>query len=99
MKLYVCWGTFPMGGHEHPCRVALQALQAAGYEPKVVKVRGLGVGPRIFQWTTDGRREVEELSGQQVVPVLVTDDGEVVTESARIVEWATAHSTTAAPTA
>jgi glutathione S-transferase len=40
---------------------------------------------------TDGRREVEELSGQRAVPVLVTDGGEVVADSKRIVEWAEAH--------
>jgi hypothetical protein len=85
-------------GREHPCRTAHKALLAAGYEPDVIKVRGLGVGPRAFQWTTDGRREVEELSGQRVVPVLVTDEGDVVTESARIVEWAAAHPRSAAPT-
>jgi hypothetical protein len=98
MKLYVCWGTFRVPGHEHACRTAHQALLAAGYEPEVVKVRGLGVGPGAFQWTTDGRREVEELSGQRVVPVLVTDEGEVLTESARIVEWAAAHPRSALPT-
>jgi glutathione S-transferase len=49
------------------------------------------VGPRIFHWTTDGRREVEELSGQRVVPVLVTEGGEVVVESTPIVEWADAN--------
>ncbi|HEY5051784.1 MAG TPA: glutathione S-transferase N-terminal domain-containing protein [Solirubrobacterales bacterium] len=98
MKLYVCWGTFRTGSHEHSCRTAHQALVAAGYEPEVIKVRGLGVGPRVFQWTTDGRREVEKLSGQRVVPVLVADDGEVVTESTRIVEWAAAHSKSTAPT-
>jgi glutathione S-transferase len=97
MKLYVCWGTFGTPGHEHGCRTAHQALLAAGYEPEVIKVRGLGVGPRIFQWTTDGRREVEKLSGQRVVPVLATDEGEVVTESAQIAEWAAAHPRSAAP--
>ncbi|SRR6266487_7130685 len=91
MKLYVCWGTFREPLHKHACRTAHQALLAAGYEPKLIKVRGLGVGPRLFQWTTDGRREVEELSGQKVVPALVTDEGEVVVESAPIVEWAEAH--------
>jgi glutathione S-transferase len=40
---------------------------------------------------TDGRREVEELSGQRAVPVLVTDDGEVVSDSKRIVAWAEAN--------
>jgi glutaredoxin 2 len=40
---------------------------------------------------TEGRREIKELTGQPVVPVLVTDDGEVINESKRIVEWAQAH--------
>lgn len=97
MKLYVCWGTFATPVHAHSCRSAHQALLAAGYEPEVIKVRGLGVGPRVFQWTTDGRREVEELSGQRVVPVLVTDGEEVITESARITEWAASHPSSALP--
>ena len=92
MKLYVCWGTFQTprpGGH--PCHNAHQALRMAGYEPEVVKVRGLGVGPRFLHLVTSGRREVEELSGQRGVPVLVADDGEVVVDSRRIIEWAEAH--------
>ena len=97
MKLYVCWGTFRTVGHEHACRTALQALLDAGHGPEVIKVYGLGVGPRLFQWATSGRRKVEGLSGQRVVPVLVTDDGEVITESARIVEWADAHPRSAVP--
>jgi hypothetical protein len=91
MKLYVCRGTFREPFHRHPCRVAHRALLVAGYEPEVVKVGGLGVGPRLFRWTTDGRREVERLSGQQVVPVLVTDRREVVVDSSRIVSWAEEH--------
>jgi hypothetical protein len=66
-------------------------LLAAGHDPQVIKVRGLGVGPRLFHWTTAGRREVEEISGQRVVPVLLTDTGEVVVESAAIARWAGAH--------
>jgi hypothetical protein len=31
-----------------------------------------------LQWTTAGRREVEELSGQKVVPMLPTDTGEAL---------------------
>lgn len=92
MKLYVCWttGQTPrLGGH--PCHNAHEALRLAGYDPEVVKVRGLGIGPQFMHWITDGRREVEELSGQRAVPVLVTDDGEVVSDSKRIVEWAEAH--------
>jgi glutathione S-transferase len=40
---------------------------------------------------TDGRREVERISGQRGVPVLVTDSGDVVTDSRRIIEWAEAN--------
>ncbi len=91
MKLYVCWGTFREPFHRHPCRAAHRALLAAGHRPELVKVRGLGVGPRLFHWTTKGRREVELVSGQRVVPVLLTDEGEVVVESTAIVAWAGSH--------
>jgi hypothetical protein len=92
LKLFVCWGVHREPLHEHPCRVAHRALLAAGHDPQVIKVRGLGVGPRLLHWTTAGRREVEEISGQKVVPVLLTDCGEVVVQSAAIVSWAKAHS-------
>jgi hypothetical protein len=92
VKLYVCWGTFQTprpGGH--PCANAHKALRDAGYDPELVKVHGLGIGPSFLHVATDGRREVEELTGKTTVPVLVTDDGEVINESKRIVEWARAH--------
>jgi hypothetical protein len=98
MKLYICWGTYREPFKEHSCRVAHQALRAAGYEPELVKVRGLGVGPKLLQWTTAGRREVEQLSGQKVVPVLVTDEGEAIVESQAIVEWAQAYPRAVRPT-
>ena len=93
MKLYVCWGTFqtPRPPHGHPCRNAHKALRDAGYDPEVVKVHGLGIGPKLFQVTTEGRKEVERLSGSSTVPVLVTDAGEVVSDSRRIMEWAEAN--------
>ncbi len=93
MKLYVCWGTFQTprpGGH--PCANALEALREAGHDPEVVKVRGLGVGPGIVQKLVIGSRdEVERVSGQRQVPVLVTDAGDVLTDSRRIAEWAAAN--------
>ena len=91
MKLYVCWGVHREPLHAHPCRVAHRALLTAGHDPQVVRVRGLGVGPRLLRWTTAGRREVEEISGQRVVPVLLTDSGEVVVESTAIAGWAEEH--------
>jgi glutathione S-transferase len=92
MKLYICWGTFQTprpGGH--PCANAYNALKEAGHDPEVEKVHGLGVGPSFLNVMTDGRREVEMLSGQRAVPVLVLDDGEVIADSKRIKEWAAAN--------
>jgi glutathione S-transferase-like protein len=93
VKLYVCWTTIqtPRPPRGHPCHNAYQALRDAGYEPDVVKARGLGIGPKFMHVVTDERREVERLTGRPTVPVLVTDDGEVIAESQRIVEWAKAH--------
>lgn len=88
MKLYVCWGTFQVpGARSHPCRNAHAALKKAGYEPEVIRTYGWGALPDI----TPGRREVKRLSGESWVPLLVTDDGEVVQETERIIAWAEAH--------
>jgi glutathione S-transferase len=89
MKLYICWGTFrsPRPGG-HPCRTAHEALREAGHDPDVKRVYGLGALPGFLNPT---RKEVRELTGNDWVPVLVTDDGEVVQDSKRIVEWAEAH--------
>jgi hypothetical protein len=91
VKLYVCWTTIqtPRPPRGHPCHNAYKALRDAGYEPEVIKARGVGIGP--IKLMTDERREVQELNGSPVVPVLVTDDGEVINESRRIVEWAEKH--------
>ena len=97
MKLYVCWTTIqtPRPPHGHPCHNAYAALRDAGHDPEVIKARGLGIGP--IKLMTDERREVKELTGSPVVPVLVTDDGEVINESQRIVEWAESHPASAQP--
>jgi len=99
MKLYVCYDflknvrtTGRPGGH--PCGNAHVALKEAGYSPEVQAVHGLGV-PLLDR--TSGRREVKELTGQSMVPVLVTDTGEVIHESKKIVAWAKANP--ASPTA
>jgi hypothetical protein len=88
MKLYICWGLFPSprpGGH--PCKNAYEALREAGYEPEVIRSYGFTLLPDFLNFTP-GRREAKRLTGRTTVPVLVTDDGEVVYDSKRIVEWA-----------
>ena len=92
----MCWGTFPVpwprrerswrpGGH--PCKVAHDALTAAGHSPEVVRTYGLGSLPDV----TAGRREVKRLTGDSWVPVLALDDGRVVAGSQAIEAWAEAN--------
>jgi hypothetical protein len=94
MKLYVCYGDFTAaprpGGH--PCGNASVALKDAGYQPELVKVYGWRILPELFN-RTEGRREVKRLSPTGIidVPLMQTDDGEVVQGSAKIVAWAEAH--------
>jgi hypothetical protein len=88
VRLYVCWGTFPTprpGGH--PCRNAYEALVAVGHRPELVRSYGLGLLPAALN-QTQGRREVQELTGNRWVPTLVLDDGTVIDGSHEIVEWA-----------
>ena len=98
MTLYVCYGTFtlaPRPGGKHPCGTAYHALVKAGHRPDVVKSYGLGILPGVFNQTA-GRRKVKELTGNYMVPVLVTDDGEVVQGARTIADWAAVHQAAAA---
>ena len=70
---------------KHPCGVAAKALDAAGqsYEVKVVG------GFKNVPFSRRGKRqEILDLTGQEDVPVLVTDDGSIITGSKAIVAWA-----------
>ena len=96
MRLYVCWGTFPVPWPRrnapwrpaaHPCKRAYDALRAAGHDPGLVKAYSFGFLPDV----TRGRRLVKRLTGQSYVPVLVLDGGEVVAGSDAIVAWAGAN--------
>jgi hypothetical protein len=96
MKLYVCWGTFSSprpGGH--PCKNAYDALVEAGHDPELVKSYGLGVLPD-FMNQTSGRKKAKELTGRNWVPVLELDDGEAISPSQKIIEWAKANPADAA---
>jgi glutathione S-transferase-like protein len=96
MKLYVCWGTFPVPWprsgaswrpSDHPCKRAHDALEEAGHNPEVVSCYSFGRLPDL----TSGRREVKRVTGQSWVPVLVLDDGAVIKSSTNIVDWARAN--------
>jgi hypothetical protein len=92
MKLYVCYGTFthaPRPGG-HPCGNAYRALKEAGHDPNVIRSYGWSVLPDAMNRTA-GRREVKKLTGKTMVPVLVTDEDEIVADSKNIIAWAKEH--------
>lgn len=97
MKLYVCWGTFPIlepGGH--PCANAYNTLRDAGYEPEVIRSYGSRYLPDVLNMSA-GRRAVKRLTGDLSVPVLVTDDDEVVSGSHQIMAWVYRNSPSTLP--
>lgn len=101
MKLYVCYGTFvrtPRPGG-HPCGNAYRALREAGHDPEVIKSYGLAPLPDAIFNRTHGRQEAKRLTGRSAVPVLVTEEGEVVSESQKIVDWARANPAGQSPVA
>ena len=91
MTLYTC----PAGTHgadapllKHPCGVAAKALTAAGHTYSHETVGGF----KNIPFSRIGRRaEIERLTGQRDVPVLLLDDGSTVLGSAAIVAWAAEH--------
>jgi hypothetical protein len=94
MKLYVCWGTFrhaPRSGG-HPCGNAYHALKDAGWDPEVQRTYGWAILGDALNPT---RKPVKDLTGQIWVPVLETDDGEVIQGSDKIAAWAKANPATA----
>ncbi len=88
MTLYTCGQRDHGAALGHPCGRAAKALRDAGYEIDIETVGGY----RLLPWTRRGKREaIRRLSGQEDVPVLVTDGGEVVSGSGTIVRWAKEH--------
>jgi hypothetical protein len=98
VRLYVCYDfmktvrtTGRPGGH--PCGNAFVALRDAGHDPEVEPVGGVAL-PLLDR--TSGRQEVERLTGQRAVPVLITDAGETIFDSKKIIAWAKANPATKA---
>jgi glutathione S-transferase len=89
--LYTCGQKKRGPAAVHPCAKAARALDAAGYEYEIKTVKGY----RLMAWTWrsrgENRAEVKKLSGTNEVPVLVLDDGEVVSGSGTIARWADEH--------
>jgi glutathione S-transferase len=91
MILYTCGQKKALGSLGHPCGRAAKALDNAGYE---YELRSVG-GYRFVPWTRPSRNkdraEIKALSGTNEVPVLILDDGTVISDSSKIVRWAKEH--------
>jgi glutathione S-transferase len=89
--LYTCGAKKAGARLGHPCGRAAKALDDAGYR---YELRVVG-GYRMAFWTwgsrEEDRAEVRKLSGSNEVPILVCDDGEVVSGSGTIARWAKEH--------
>jgi glutathione S-transferase len=90
--LYTCSDGKSFGGLPapiaHPCGRAAKALDDVGHVYEWKKVKGGTL--KVWTWPKRGhdRAEIERLSGQRSVPILILDDGEVIVSSGAIVRWA-----------
>jgi glutathione S-transferase len=95
MVLYVCGEGTSFGGLPapiaHPCGRAAKALDDAGHTYQLKQVKGGTMKLWTLRNRARDRAEIERLSGQRAVPILVLDDGSVVTGSATIAAWAREH--------
>jgi hypothetical protein len=89
--LYTCGQKKALGSLGHACGRAANALDDAGYEYEIRVMPGYRLMPWTWGDRKNNRKEVEELTGQINVPVLVLDEGETVVGSGKIVDWAKAH--------
>ena len=98
MLLYTCIDGKSLGAIGHPCAKAAKALDEAGHSYEMKQVKGGAL--KFWTWPSRARdrAEIEQLSGQRAVPILVLDSGEVISGSGTIASWAkeNAPQTTAA---
>lgn len=92
MILYTCGqkksgGALP-GPLAHPCGRAAKALDDAGHVYELRTVPGYRLGPWTWRTRARDRAEIKRLSGQEMVPILVFDTGEVISGSNEIARWA-----------
>jgi glutathione S-transferase len=88
MVLYTCGVKKRGPATVHPCAKAAKALDAAGYEYELKVVGTYRLMPWTWASRDEERAEVRELSGTNEVPILILDDGEVISGSSVIARWA-----------
>jgi glutathione S-transferase len=91
MVLYTCGQRKRGPALAHPCAKAGKALDDAGYRYEIKVVGSYRLMPWTWGSRDEERAEVNELSGTNEVPILVLDDGEVISGSGTIARWAREH--------
>jgi hypothetical protein len=91
MVLYTCGQKKSGPRLMHPCAAAGKALDDAGYQYELKTVGGYRLMPWTWRNRSVDRDEVRRLSGTNEVPILILDNGEVISDSRRIVRWAREH--------
>ena len=91
MILYTCGQKKAFGKAGHFCGRAALALDEAGHEYEIRMVKGYRGVPWHRLTRKADRAEITRLSGTPEVPILVLDDGSVISDSNRIVRWAREH--------
>lgn len=91
MVLYTCGQKKRGPGFAHPCAKAGKALDAAGYEYELKTVGGYRLAAWTWRARNAEREEVKCLSGTNEVPILVLEDGVVISGSGAITRWAKEH--------
>jgi glutathione S-transferase len=89
--LYTCGQKKSAARLGHPCGRAAKALDDARYEYELRVVGGYRMAPWTWGSRDEDRSEIKGLSGTNEVPILVLDDGEVVSGSGAIARWAKEH--------
>jgi glutathione S-transferase len=89
--LYTCGAKTVGPGAVHACAKAGGALDKAGHDYEIKTVGGYRLLPWTWGSRSRDRAEIKRLSGTDEVPILVLDDGEVVSGSGDIARWARAN--------
>jgi glutathione S-transferase len=89
--LYTCGQKKAFGKAGHFCGRAALALDDAGHQYEIRTVKGYRAVPWHRLTRNTDRAEITRLSGTPEVPILVLDDGSVISDSSRIVQWAREH--------
>ena len=91
MILYTCGQKKALGNLGHFCGRAANALDQAGHKYEIRTVKGYRAVPWQRLTRKSDRAEITRLSGTPEVPILLLDDGTVISDSSRIVKWAREH--------